>query len=151
VYGDNGEYYYRDEPVIDRFPKPSVKSHDDLVNKHIKTFVRAGRIGKFGGQPHNALVQGITYNTDFEPISPYSPFNLKYTYNNAKIRHYITKSLEEYLIRKFNGDCPDTQRLSPYSIEYYWMENEKRPGWETVLRLLCEKLNITYDKEWEKI
>lgn len=131
-YGDNEQYYYEYQPVVERFPIPldyNFSSCWNLIkeNYHIKSFVKSKVEAHFGWNSHNCIIvnQEIAYNSDFKPILGHSPWVPNVTYNNAKIRHYCTKSLEEYLYRKYGTICADNQFNKPYTMEYYWKRNKK--------------------------
>lgn len=148
TYGDNGKYYYEEAPVIERFPEPVKKKirfwAGDDENVHIKSFVKGE--GFYISNPHNCLTRGKTYNADFQEISPQSPFNRVYSYNNVKLKHYVTKSLEEFIYRKFRGVCADNGNNRPYNLDYYWRVNEKTDDALKALEILKKKYNLNNEQ-----
>ena len=132
-YGDCGNVEYNIGPVQERFPKPIlpfgfVASQIDGTpeNNHIKTIVKKGL--------------DIDWEEDHVPFcNPHIPSRLSdivsasgkvvenrpwQTFDNsvAYIRHYITKSLEEYA-RKSNRGAADTDSRVRYKISRYFRYN----------------------------
>lgn len=132
-YGDCGNVDYTIGPVQKRFPKPIlpfgfVASQIDGTpeNNHIKTIVKKGL--------------DIDWEEDHVPFcNPHIPSRLSdivsasgkvvenrpwQTFDNsvAYIRHYITKSLEEYA-RKSNRGAADTDSRVRYKISRYFRYN----------------------------
>lgn len=94
-YGDNGLLRYDDRPCWERFSKPlphplhvQYKSHAE--NDHVKSIVRGG-LGDICFK-HNPHVIG-----DMSPFREYDPND------RAVLRHYITKTAEEWVWRSRRG------------------------------------------------
>lgn len=144
VYDDNGQYYYKNEPVVERFPNPADRKipfwNGDDENTHIKSFIRGK--GQYIGNPHNCVTTGKTYSADFKELNPFSPWNSDYSFDNAKIKHYVTKSLEEFIMRKMGAICADNENNKPYNLEYYWRVNKKTDEALKALADLKEKYKL---------
>ena len=114
VYGDNDLLDFDGRNVVDRFKKPclpydfSVHSNGMLENNHVKSIVR-------GGLPYI-----VWNNTPHTPTSIYyhscnplgfsvetnSPFQ-NYDFSIAYIRHYLTKTIGEWVKNKMKRGFPD--------------------------------------------
>lgn len=152
IYGDNGNYFYENKPVIERFSNPIIEKIPFWAgsdeNIHIKSFVKSGYDANYGWNPHNCMVKNsYAYNSDFIPCSQKSPWNHNYTFVHAKIKHFQTKSLEEYIVRKYGSICADNCLNKPYNLEYYWHRNKKTREALEALSVLCDKYNIKTDEK----
>ena len=107
VYTDNNDPYYREGNVIDRFPTPM---NDDVCceydfpeNNHVKTIIRGGLNNIMFGNPHCTRNVIRCCNTNGVPVRNY-PFT-KYVHDNAYLKHYNTKTAEEYAHKLKRGFC----------------------------------------------
>lgn len=144
-YGSNGNYFYEDKPVVERFTLP-IGDYTYGENKHIKSFARMGIINnRFGGTSHDCYANGYyVYSDDYQKINR-SCFNYNHKPINAKLRHYVTKSLEEWIYRKFGEFTADGhQPKSPR--EYYW-RNPKNDEMMKALKVIEEKYGIKTNME----
>lgn len=129
VYGDNERVYAGNGDVVDRFKKPmpdDFKFHYNFPeNYHIKSLIKlSGDEFVFDRTPHNVNFNGY-YSPDGSRIEM-SPFNNKIDYNVVYIRHYYTKSLEEWVNKKMknkHADCKPTDLPIYYPIEDYFIYN----------------------------
>ena len=102
-YGDNNKLYYEPKHLIERFTKPFYfknKIKPKYYFSVAKTIVRGGLNIKWGLLPHY-LKNTINCKADGKIINNYlSPpqFSLAY------IKHYITKSTEEFAEKLKRGD-----------------------------------------------
>lgn len=108
VYGDCEQIKYEEKPVWERFPDPSPIDclYNDTIsgvteNLHIKNFYhRTFKPAQAG--VHNTMVAGgCAVNTKFEVENGLSPFQ-EVCWETAFIRHYLTKSTEEWCERRLN-------------------------------------------------
>ena len=129
VYGDNGNTYHGEGNVVDRFPNPmpyDFKFHYPFPeNFHIKTILnkRAG-YPKFMLSPHK--VEAIPYHSPNGTPIGNSNFNQNLDYDVLFIRHFYTKSLEEWVGKKMNkgyADCVIRGKES-YPIKDYFIYND---------------------------
>lgn len=141
LYGDNHQYFYDSSRTVEeRFPLPTNKLNYD--NRNIKSFIKNGAFAEFKFDPHTAYPnEGDFITSDGEICSP-GPFNYNYKYKFCKLKHYLTKSLEEYVYRKFGHRCGDSENKMPYTLEYYWQCNDKTPEAENALNALKEKYDL---------
>ena len=132
-YGDNDQVYADySKPLKERFPKPlpfGIKvQYNFSENMHIKSFIRGGLPHVyFAGNPHccdsnlkccNASGQQCN-NCPFQPID----------YSTAYIKHYITKSLQEFIENKCRRGTADRDYNS-FVYTYrnrYFMYNKMTP------------------------
>lgn len=125
-YGDNDKIYYEPKPLKERFIKPIKITRKILRNKYIysgaKTIVRGGLHLIWGHFPHylkntvNCRPNGNILKNYFSPPD----------YSNAFIKHYTTKSTEEYVERLNKGDVyySSNKKYVTYKIkDYYFLFN----------------------------
>ena len=104
-YSDNELLYYDPRPLKERFTTPLYKHPNNAV---IKTIVRGGlpvNYWEVGFTPHTSHMNVTSCNCRGERLKPegwYTPFKFKY----AALRHYYTKSTEEYLNKCTRGEAP---------------------------------------------
>ena len=103
LYSDNGLIQYEDLPIITRFKEPLYNS---TLNIHIKATVR-GKLDKnyWKGalNPHTTIYNYKSCSSSGKIIPFGSPFNSPPDYKNAILRHYKTKTIDEYLIKLKRG------------------------------------------------
>lgn len=171
-YGDNGLLTYEDKPVRERFRLPSDSSMKSISkytgmyreNDYVKSIVRCGNpniqfykivkknIKTTSGIVHAPGCNVIKYavNAKGEKV----PNILKHTscYDFAHLKHYRTKTVEEYLYKLDRGDV--TQGLLwDYSYNYqhiltnrFFITNELTPEKRSIFAEKCP--NIYLDNEW---
>ena len=102
VYGNNGHITKDDAPVLLRFPMPvqypnSIKSHL-INNKNTKGFVKGGNKGKFISMHYfHGNIRGCNGNLNNCPNN--TPYHFPLAWNKSYLRHYATKSEEEWRIK----------------------------------------------------
>lgn len=133
VYGDNDQVYADySKPLQERFPEPlpfDIKvQYNFSENLHIKSFIKGGlTYVYFGGNPHCAdtplkccNASGVRLNNcPFQPID----------YSTAYLKHYVTKSLQEWVENKCKRGTADRDYNSfVYSYRSrYFMYNQMTP------------------------
>lgn len=96
IYGDNDLLYYDNKPVLKRFKNPaSIQNYNN-----VKTIVR-------GGKNIEHIDCHIVYSSDFkytDSTGNLVPCAYKQNRNvkDAYIRHFFTKTIEEFIERKYN-------------------------------------------------
>lgn len=144
-YGDNNKVRYEDKPVTERFPKPlpddlHVQYADHAENEHVKALVKGGLVGvSYKITPH--VPSGCqTYETAGRTPcsdSPLQPFDGK----TAVLRHYITKSAEEWVEKFRRGGCD--RRFDLWQKQYtdrFFAYNKPTSEKEKVLAAMREKV-----------
>ena len=112
-YGDNDLVYYEPRPVMERFTRPvpidaiyntKFIPEGTYLNNHVKSILRVNdRFIEFN-TPHTALYKDCKcVNCDGEIVDYTSPWQ-SINYNSGHIKHYITKSTEEFIKRKLNNN-----------------------------------------------
>ncbi len=97
IYSDNDLIYYENIPVQERF---TTVSPYDADNKHIKSTVRGHleeNYWKNMCQPHCSNNSIVSCDPTGKIIDPNSPYNSPPNYEFAYIKHFSTKTVEEYL------------------------------------------------------
>lgn len=114
IYGDSGNIRYEAKPVTQRFNVPVQpinykKTFDFPENCHVKTIVRGSVDGvTWNGTPHTPTNKDLKACSAIgEPCKANSPFVIPYVHKNIILRHYKTKSLEEYYTTKVKRGYPD--------------------------------------------
>lgn len=135
-YGDNENLYYEDKPILERFKKPVMPYNFRVKfpfaeNCHVKSIIR-GYIDDIkiewtrnSHTPTTPLACCDARGREIE--NSFSPF-CDYDYSVAYLRHFTTKSVEEYC-KKMKRGFPDT---TPYNdrefrdmAERYFRYNKK--------------------------
>lgn len=122
-YGDNGKARQEPGSLIERFPEGLPQSAE---NRHVKTIARSGLPLQFVRNPH--VMEGLARIADdcFRPVpyeEPMSPFKTP-SYRRLYIRHYGTKTIEEYIRYKIRRGAAD-QHTNPYRLELFYRVNER--------------------------
>ena len=122
-YGDNGKARQEPGSLIARFPEGLPQSPE---NRHVKTIVRSRLQVRFIWNPH--VMKGPVRIADdcFRPIpyeEPLSPFKTP-SFKRLYIRHYGTKTIEEYIRYKIRRGAAD-QLTNPYRLELFYRINER--------------------------
>jgi len=124
VYSDNDKLHYENKPVQERFTTPSYRC---VLNNHIKTTVRGNLPTNYWVNATNPHTGENNYNccsSSGKQISKTSPYNEPYDYEYGYIKHYRTKSIEEY-IKKVKRGKPDGKAGNDYMITMFFYSNKK--------------------------
>lgn len=136
-YGDNGYCYKTSNSVLSRFTVPMKKDFSYLYhfpeNKHIKTILNKKSKGTFIN-PHSVL-EDNAYNPSGKKVD--RGFFSDMDYDVLYIRHFYTKSLEEWVNKKMVRHGGNNKNLN-YNLERYFIYNEKTE----------EKLNFLNNKKY---
>lgn len=109
-YGDNGLVHYENKPLVERFKEPApinVKySSKNDENRYIKSFVRTELPVKCGVHTSKfyGSVNKLADGSIREPFEDVADVNI----NVARVKHYGTKTIEEFIKRK----CLNTNRAT---------------------------------------
>ena len=146
-YGDNDKLYYESKPLKERFTKPINLTEEIMKDKYIysaaKTIVRGGLNIIWGHFPHyikntvNCRPNGKILNDYFTPPD----------YNDAYIKHYTTKSTEEYIEKLNKGDVLEYSDIYyiVYKLKaYYFLYNKiSKNKIDLINNKLKYKINIS--------
>lgn len=135
---DNNLVHYDPRPLVERFTtpmdilKPVQYSFPD--NCHVKTIIKGGLSVSFGGNPHTPDTPLIAYNPTGIKCqnSPWQPID----YSKAHLRHFTTKTIEEWITRKLQVGTPDRDPNSflPFYKDRFFIINERTPEKEEFLK-----------------
>ena len=98
-YGDNDLVFYEDKPVVERFTKPiplhACYTPNVIENEHCKCAVNC-KYNIIKHNVHYAQINGVTKNAlGKQCTQTYKQSHI--IHENAYIRHYLTKTLDEYI------------------------------------------------------
>ena len=140
-YGDSGNVRYEDRPVQERFTTPGYDVKWLRPNTQCKTILRGGNKKLTSTHTHKLQIEGsVMSNSDgkilnISRIMSLGPEIDAKTYKSAYLKHYVTKTIEEYLIRytgrgkigKYNNK--NAKDIIKYSLSEvannFFMINEK--------------------------
>ena len=121
LYADNDLIYYENKPVQERFITPLPK---DSANKHIKSTIRGHlkeNYWKNMRNPHSSYNNLISCDPTGQIIDSKSPFNTPANYEVAYIKHYVTKTIEEFIEKAKRGRADLLVKID----NNYWKEKFK--------------------------
>lgn len=147
-YGDNNHLYYENKPVQERFTKPFYfKKKNINLNRHLyvasKTIAR-GRLNLTWAHFPHYLKNKLVCRPDGTILKNYYS---KPQYENAFIKHYATKSTEEFINKIKRGTVYSNGKYINYLKyrirKYYFLFNK----YNLRKKIFFEKrLNITFKK-----
>ena len=121
-YGDNENIFYKPNSLKKRFTKPFYfeknKVYDKAFYSAAKSIVRGGLNISWKHFPHFLNNSNICKSTGDIVKQALSPPD----YTSAYIKHYATKSTEEYIIKLFKGTVNSNITLSRDSV-IFWFKN----------------------------
>ena len=127
-YGDNGNVRNDGRQLRERFPQPldpaTKSTYNFPDNYHVKSIVRGGlKNVLWVDTPHTPFIEGLCCNgtgIQCEGKSPLCP----YDYRLAGLKHYCTKTAEEYAYKILRG-FPDGNQISARRmVEIFFKRNE---------------------------
>lgn len=138
IFTDNNLIENDKRPVLERFTTPM--QYDKCIiytfpmNNHVKTIVRGGLNIRWNSTPHTPG-KNLKYSNSIGKPSNDSPFE-PYVYNEAYIKHFTTKTIDEFLNGKFKKGVADRTYDSfrnSYDINNFFSINEKNTEKENYL------------------
>ncbi len=131
-YGDNELLRYEDKPLQERFKSPCLPEDPEqfFENRHVKTIIRGGVNGVVWiNQTHTPLTWIPCCDGRGERIvESFSPF-VKPEYDGAAyLKHFGTKTIEEYVsIKMARGfaDMPYEEALEKINLKEFFRRNKK--------------------------
>lgn len=121
IYGDNGNILYENKPINERFILPS-----KLQSPYVKTIVKTNNLNFISLRIHYADIENGKFvypNGDETKMNSIQPSN----FEGAKIKHFYTKSLEEWIDRKCgktNADGKDILNDTKRRLIEFFCYNE---------------------------
>lgn len=131
VYTDNDIVINDHKPLLERFTTPM--KYDKCIryefpeNNHVKSIVRGGIENfKWNGTPHTPNME-INYCDSTGNKSNKAPF-CKYDHSSAYIKHFITKTIDEWINNKQIRGAGDRNKIQSdlaYTIDNFFEYNNK--------------------------
>ena len=124
LYSDDNKLHYEKKTVQERF---KTALYRNFLNKHVKSTVRGNLpINYWIGatNPHTGENNYKCCSASGKQISKISPYNIYYDYKYAELKHYRTKTIEEY-INKMKKGKPDGELDVRYMIRMFYHTNSK--------------------------
>lgn len=133
-YGDNDQIYADySKPIQERFTTPlpiDLKvQYSFPENMHIKSFIKGGIDGVlFYSNPHNTNTNLKCCNASGMQVNnmPWQPID----YRQAYLKHYVTKSLQEWVenkMRRGTGDRDYNTFVQTYKARYFMYNQLTQP------------------------
>lgn len=132
LFGDSGKVRYEPGPVTERFTETVAKDYD--ANAHVKSIVSTSAKVRFRRNPHNvgrkcSIHRARITDDCFVPVEKNRP-RKSISYGKLYLRHYVTKTIEEYIVQKTRrgaADCNEKKKYSIYTLDRFYMFNERTP------------------------
>ena len=118
LYSDNDLIYYENKTVQERFTTPLP---NDYSNKHIKSIIRGHLKKNYWenmGNPHSSEANVNCCIPTGKAIDHKTPFNVPPNFENAYIKHYVTKTIEEFILKVKRGRADINITIN----DEYWKE-----------------------------
>jgi hypothetical protein len=144
IYSDSDKLYYENKPVQERFTQ-SLKNNR-FFNKHVKSTVR-GNLPKnywIGAKnPHTSVNEFIACSSSGKEINKKSPFNYPPDYTYGILKHYRTKTIEEYCNKMKKGKS-DAKINYKQMIEWFFSTSKIT---DEKINIFNKKFNIKFTKK----
>lgn len=141
---DNNLVHYDPRPLVERFTeamdvmKPVQYSFPD--DCHVKSIIRGGLDVNFGGNPHTPDTPLVAYNASGLRCqnSPWQPIDFR----KAHLRHFTTKTIEEWVTRKMEVGTPDREKKDflPFYKDRFFKYNQLTKEKEEFLKNYKKKV-----------
>lgn len=118
LYGDDDNVYFEDKPVTERFKRPLppiYNTYDFPEQFHTKSMLHKSIRSHFDTNPH--VVATDDYWLADGTKTNGSPFDSSLVRYDVYIRHYYTKTIDEWVRHKMGRSYADYKRFS--NIDYY--------------------------------
>lgn len=129
TFTDNNLLHYENIPVQKRFTIPSYHFYR---NKMIKSTVRGKLKSNYWrgmGNPHSSNNNLTACNSMGKIINPRKPYNSPFNYEYSYLKHYSTKTVEEYCNKSKRGRSDFVVKLNKKKLEkffkYFFKLNKK--------------------------
>ena len=140
LYSDDDKLHYENKPIQERFTTPLF---NNLLNNHVKSTVRGNLPTNYWINATNPHTGENNYNccsSSGKQISKTSPYNQPYDYEYGYLKHYRTKTIDEY-INKIKRGRPDNKVSASYMITMFFYTNRRT---KEKLDIFKKELNQTY-------
>ena len=144
IYTDNDKLYYENKPVQERFT--TSLNDSKFFNQHIKSTVRGNLSSNYwinAPTPHASRNQfSACSSSGTQLVDKASPFVHPPDYQFAILKHYRTKSIEEYC-NKIKKGKPDSQINYKEMIDWFFQTNKVT---QEKIDYFNKQFNIIYKK-----
>ena len=130
VYGDSEQLHKVNKPVQERFTIPSATLCENTLHK---TLIQTGNRCVFNN-PHYCETYMQCYSPSGIPCYGLDSQDNLYKTEDIVIKHYVTKSTEEYVDKMKKGAGDELVR----SVKYYFYINKYTPEKEKILKKYIE-------------
>jgi len=135
---DNNLVHYDPRPLMERFteamPLDRFVQYSFPDNCHVKSIIRGKLDITFGGNPHTTDTPLIAYNASGIKCEnrPWQPMD----YRIAILKHFTTKTIEEWVTRKLQVGTPDRnpEQFLPFYKDRFFKINQMTPEKEEFLK-----------------
>ena len=132
---DNGLTRYDPRPMAERFTEGT--GEDFAINRHVKSFVRTGFDGISFNDPHIPNAPTLQCENVLHERIKQVPVQPKAIHKVAYIKHYNTKTAEEWATVKMKRLAPCgevyNQKMLAGNVDYFFSINERTPEKEAIL------------------
>lgn len=150
VYTDNNLVKNDGKKVLERFTTPM--DYDKCVtykfpeNYHVKSILRTRNGFVWNGTPHN--INGVKYADSDGNETNDSPFQ-KYSYESAYIKHFTTKTIEEFINGKYkkgtaDRDIKSFKNTTYGSIDSFFKVNERTKEKDEYINSIIKPIDNLY-------
>jgi len=144
IYSDNNLIYYEKKPLVERFTLPNYETRGNI---HIKSTIRGNlKTNYWNGtkDPHTSQNNYSSCSSSGNIIKYNSPFNDPPDYKFAFLKHYHTKTIEEFCNKIKRGRATKkldfSQKEMLFRIKMFFSINNKT---KEKLAIIQKKLNIS--------
>ena len=138
---DNGLVHYDERPMVERFTEGT--GEDFEINRHVKSFVHSGIAGISFNDPHIPNAPVLQCENVLHERIEQKPLQPKVIHSVAYIKHYNTKTAEEWATLKMRrlSPCGDkyNREMKAKNVDYFFSINERTPEKEAILGVKTAK------------
>lgn len=138
---DNGLVHYEPKPMAERFTQGT--GEDFEINRHVKSFVRSGINGISFNDPHIPNAPVLQCENVLHERIEQIPVQPKVIHSVAYIKHYNTKTAEEWATLKMRrlSPCGDeyNREMKAKNVDYFFSINERTAEKEEILGMKKSK------------
>ena len=135
---DSGLVHYEPKPMAERFTQGT--GEDFEINRHVKSFVCSGINGISFNDPHIPNAPALQCENVLHERIEQIPVQPKVIHNVAYIKHYNTKTAEEWATLKMRRLSPcgeDYNRaMKAKNVDYFFSINERTDEKEAILGVI---------------
>ena len=138
---DSGLTHYDERPMTERVTEAT--GEDFEINRHVKSFVHSGIAGISFNDPHIPNAPVLQCETVLHERIEQKPLQPKVIHSGAYIKHYNTKTAEEWATLKMRrlSPCGDkyNREMKAKNVDYFFSINERTPEKEAILGVKTAK------------